>query len=98
MVLRSARDGLAFGPDGSLGTLEVAACCILLGRPGARPPFADDGVREEPGNGRELLEPNGVDGDDRADFLVLGIGREGKGVVGGPIDGLGSVVVAIVED
>jgi hypothetical protein len=53
-------------------------------------------VRDEPGSGSELVDPDGVDGDDRADFLVFGIGSEGNGVVGGPREGLGSVVVAIV--
>jgi hypothetical protein len=76
----------------------VETCCILLGILATRAILEDDGVREEPGRGSELVEAVGVAGVDRADFLVLGTGSEGKGVVGGPNEGRGSVVVAIVED
>jgi hypothetical protein len=98
MVLRSARDGLvATGPDGNLGTLDVAACCILLCRPGDRAIWDADGAREEdPGRGREDVDAPGVVGPEREVFLVFGIGSAGKGVVGGPNEGLGSAVVAIV--
>jgi hypothetical protein len=96
IVLRTLRLGFKLpGAQGTLGMLEVGVWWILLGIVGDRVGSADE-TALEPGRGNEVVEAAGDEGEESEDLRVLAIGREGSGVVGGPKDGRGSVVVAML--
>jgi hypothetical protein len=101
IVFRSFFAGVAVG-IWLVGRLDVETCCFFAARPGDRVGSAEETLREAV-NGAgwretpELLrESEGVAGELVDDIRVLGTGRDGRGVVGGPNEGRegrGSVVV-----
>jgi hypothetical protein len=98
IVLRTLR--LGFEPadvKGIFGTLAVEACWIFVGIVGDLVGSAEDTARDAvPGRGREIVEADGDEGEEREDLRVLATGSEGRGVFGGPNDGRGSAVVAVM--